>query len=219
MSLFTKTILPLSAMALALALSTTAQASVVSPTSYNMLNGDSGSFPYWDGSYNGTGIVTTNHSPLTGGTGDLTDGVIATQNWFDIEVHPGTGPYVGWLDYNPTIDFFFAALTTFTSMTFYFDDSEGAGGVSQPGSVTVNGTNHLVPNNPGSAPFSFTVDLTGLATDQLNVQIFRTDSWVFLSEVTFDGQMAAVPLPAGGLLLLGALGGLTGLRRRKTTAA
>jgi hypothetical protein len=29
-------------------------------------------------------------------------------------------------------------------------------------------------------------------------------------------QIAAVPLPAGGLLLLGALGGFAALRRRKT---
>ena len=38
------------------------------------------------------------------------------------------------------------------------------------------------------------------------------------SAVAVLGVVAAVPVPAGGLLLLGALGGLTALRRRKMAA-
>ncbi|MBI1170804.1 VPLPA-CTERM sorting domain-containing protein [bacterium] len=184
-----------------------------------MFNGDSGTYHYWDGSYSGSGDPAVDHSALSGGTGDLTDGVIATQNWFDAENSAGTGPYVGWRDYNPTISFFFDSLVKFTSMTFHFDDSNN-GGVQQPSAVSANGISASVPDNPGTAPFAFTLDLTGLSpTSLLTVDITRIDRWVFLSEVTFDGQVSAVPLPAGGLLLLGALGSLAALRRRSKTAA
>lgn len=36
--------------------------------------------------------------------------------------------------------------------------------------------------------------------------------------ITLDENMSPVPLPAGGLLLIGAIGGLAALRRRKTAA-
>lgn len=211
------------ATSLGLALTPAAQASVINVSSYNMLNGDGqasgGSYNYWDKSYSGIGAVTTDHSALSGGKGDLTDGVIATQNWFNVENGAGTGPYVGWLSYNPTIDFFFASLVSFTSVTFHFDDSDGAGGVSQPLFVAVNGSPTAVPNNAGPAPFAFTIDLTGLTANQLTVDITRGNAWVFLSEVTFAGQIGAVPLPAGGILLLGALAGLAALRRGRKTGA
>lgn len=193
------------------------QAATVNPTSYSMENGSGqasgGSFNYWDLNYSGSGSTNVDGSPLSGGLGDLTDGVIATDNWFITENGAGTGPYVGWLNKNPIIDFFFAAVQSFTSVTFYVDDAQGAGGVSQPANITVNGTNYLTPINPGSAPFAITINLAGLFADELNVQIFGSDSWVFVSEVTFDG-VAAVPLPAGGVLLFGALAGLAALRRR-----
>ncbi|MGV8988636.1 MAG: VPLPA-CTERM sorting domain-containing protein [Cypionkella sp.] len=221
MSRHTKSLVSFAAMSLALALMSPAQASVITATSYSMLNGDGqahgGSNNYWDGSYNGTGSTSTDRSALSGGTGDLTDGVIATQNWNIVENTLGTGPYVGWSNFSPTIDFFFAALTNFTSVTFHFDDSDGSGGVFQPASVNVNGAGHAVPDHPGPSPFAYTVDLTGLTTDQLTVNIFANGPWIFLSEVTFAGQIAAVPLPAGGILLLGALGGLACLRRRTKT--
>ncbi|MEM6372949.1 MAG: VPLPA-CTERM sorting domain-containing protein [Pseudomonadota bacterium] len=188
-----------------------AQATPVSPVSYDMQNGGTGSLTYWDDTYDGTGATTTSYSALSGGTGDLTDGVIATGNWF---VSGQTPLYVGWLSRNPVITFRFDQAYDFTSATFYFDDSDGTGGVAQPNSVSINGVNELVPTNAGRAPFSFTYDLTGTTTDTLTAQLFRRSSWVFLSEVTFEADVAPVPVPAAGGLLLAGLAGLGALRRR-----
>jgi hypothetical protein len=192
----------------------------VHPTSYTMLNGDSGSFTYRDDTYDAPGApVGTNRALLTGGKGDLTDGVIATSNW-NANGQTSSTPYVGWVNYNPTITFYFDSLVDFTSVTFHFDDSNGAGGVSPPSSVRVNnnGFQQGVPDPASGAPFAFTMSLASVApTDSLQFTIFGRSSWIFVSEVTFDAP-AAVPVPAAGLMLIGALGGLAALRRRKPVA-
>jgi len=51
----------------------------VAPDSYDMLNGNTGSYNYWDETYNGSGCVTCDNAALSGGRGDLTDGIIATE--------------------------------------------------------------------------------------------------------------------------------------------
>lgn len=48
---------------------------------------------------------------------------------------------------------------------------------------------------------------------------YSTDGILGSSTAISYGDLAPVPLPAGGLLLLGALGGVAALRRRKATAA
>ncbi|MEV8465461.1 VPLPA-CTERM sorting domain-containing protein [Fluviibacterium sp. DFM31] len=201
---------------------TSALAVSVSPTSYSMPNGNTGSYWYFDDSYNGSGSTTTVNAPLSGGTGDLTDGVIATQNWTVVEPPAGspTGPYVGW-SIDPTITFFFNQLTNFNSATFHFDDSGGAGGVSPPRAVTrTGGATVAVTDPPGDVlPFAFDYDLTGVSASQLTFTIARSNAWVFLSEVTFDAVPTSdVPLPAGLGLIASALAGLGLLRYRRRTA-
>ena len=71
----------------------TAGAAAVTPDSYDMLNGNTGSFQYWDQIYNGAGCVTCDNAALSGGRGDLTDGVIAANNWNIDEAPAGNGPY------------------------------------------------------------------------------------------------------------------------------
>lgn len=195
-----------------------AMAAPVNPLSYGMLNGNTGSYNYWDESYTGVGCTTCDNAPLSGGLGDLTDGVVATDNWFVTEAPPGNGPYVGWL-LDPTITFHFAPLTAVDSISIYYDDANGAGGVSTPAAFVINGTSYGVVDAPGSAPNVFTVSGLGFVGDTFTVTAVRNNAWVFLSEVSFASKSGAVPEPATWALMIGGFG-MTGaaMRRRRTSA-
>lgn len=189
----------------------------VAPDSYDMLNGNTGSYNYWDETYNGSGCVTCDNAALSGGRGDLTDGIIATENWFITEAPVGNGPYVGWT-IDPVITFHWNTPVNITSVTFHFDDSNGSGGVSSPASVTVDGTTFPITDPLGSSPFAFVADGLSFSGNDLVVSITRSNSWVFLSEVEFNA--APVPEPETYAMLLVGLGLLGfAVRRRKAMTA
>jgi hypothetical protein len=60
----------------------------VTPPSYDMPNGQIGRFTYFDESYNGNGNTAQADAPLSGGLGDLTDGIVTNARWFDAEPGP-----------------------------------------------------------------------------------------------------------------------------------
>ncbi|UJP00688.1 MAG: FxDxF family PEP-CTERM protein [Nitrosomonas sp.] len=188
----------------------------LTPDSYNMLNGNTGSYNYWDETYSGAGCVTCDNAVLSGGRGDLTDGIIAADNWFVTEAPAGNGPYVGWT-LDPTITFHWNAPVNVSSVTFHFDDSNGSGGVSAPASVDVNGINFPISDPAGSAPFAFVANGLSFTGNDLSVTIHRSNAWVFLSEVEFN--VTPVPEPETYAMLLAGLGliGFT-VRRRKAAA-
>ena len=188
----------------------------LTPDSYSMLNGNTGSYNYWDEIYSGAGCVTCDNAVLSGGRGDLTDGIIAADNWFVTEAPAGNGPYVGWT-LDPTITFHWNAPVNVSSVTFHFDDSNGSGGVSAPASVDVNGINFPISDPAGSAPFAFVANGLSFTGNDLSVTIHRSNAWVFLSEVEFN--VSPVPEPETYAMLLAGLG-LIGfaVRRRKAAA-
>jgi hypothetical protein len=191
-------------------------AAVVNPLSYDMPNGYTGSYNYWDESYSGAGNTMQDGAPLTGGLGDLTDGMVATDNWFVTEAPAGPGPYVGWT-INPLITFRFAGVTAFGLVRIHFDDSDGNGGVSAPLSVTINGTNYLVSDPAGPEPFWAEFNIAGVSTDTLDITLERGDVWVFASEFEFQDSANAIPEPStfgAGALAIAALGALRFRRHR-----
>lgn len=195
----------------ALVVAGTAGAVQVNPVSYDMPNGSSWTFNYWDESYSGSGCTTCDLSPLSGGLGDLTDGVIATTNWNVAEAPPGPGPYVGWLDTNPVIDFHFGGPVAVDSITFHFD-SAMSGGVAPPTSVIIGAQTFTVPTPGSAAPFAFTVSGLGFTGSDLSLSIVRGDRFLFVSEVTFQSPVPEAT--TSSMLLAGFLMMAAVMRRR-----
>jgi hypothetical protein len=178
-----------------------AAAAPILPTSYDMLNGNTGSFTYWDESYSGLGNTSVDNAPLSGGLGDLTDDIIAADNWFVTEAPAGPGPYVGWT-IDPIITFRFAPGNVINSLTIHVDDSNGAGGVSVPDGIRINGGPLMLLTDPvTSTPLSFLFDGLNLS-GEIQLELIRKNQWLMLSEVDFDGVIHPTQVPEPGTLAL-----------------
>ena len=158
----------------------------------------------------------------------MTDGIIAPANWYFVENVAGTGPYVGWrnvlgqstLAPNPKVTFRFADSVNLNALTIDVADSDGFGGVSVPSSVDIGleggvYTNFLLADPTGSSPASFTFAGLGLTGSAFDVVFNNSNMWVFVSEVTFDGGLTAVPEPATTTLVLSGLAAMAARRRRQ----
>jgi len=225
-----KTTATLAALA-ALALALPAAAATVAPTSYDTPNGDgvahSGSFNYWDKFYTGAGSTTVDGAPLTGGHGDLTDGVIASDFWFNVENDAGTGPYVGWRGdvgvHNPLVTFHFAGSPHITSIDISLDNSL-TGGVGSPDQILVDGVNQVFVGPAGGTIGTVVLDGLDLTGSTHTVQFIQNTTfvWTFVSEISFQGELTrgGVPEPATWVMMIlgfGAAGSM--LRRRRTASA
>lgn len=185
----------------------------ISPVSYDTTT----NVDAWrDDSYSGTvsGFV------LSGGLGELTDGVIPTAGFAPAG---GVDPYVAWLDVQPSILFDFGANVRLTSVTLYYDDNNGGNSVNVPHqfSLTPTGgatlTQTVINNLPSGEPNSTTLSFgAGLVGQTFTLDIVGSHRFVFISEVAFVG--AAVPLPAGLPMLVMGLGAFGLMKRRRKTA-
>jgi len=190
------------------------QAAPISPLSYDMINGGNSSLSssLRDDSYTGgTGNPAVPYSSLSGGLGDLTNGIVATGNW---DTQPG--PYVGWKDNvvpSPTITFHFDGLMDIGQVGIHMNSWYRPSTVD----IIMGGTslNFPVPYQGGHEWIYFsTSDLTG---DTLLLRLNDDTTawnkdWILISEVSFDGS--PVPAPAAILLLGSGLAGLAGVRRK-----
>ncbi|MBN2560576.1 MAG: hypothetical protein JXQ75_06570 [Phycisphaerae bacterium] len=163
---------------------------MVMPAYYDMLNGESGTYTYYDDDYDGDGDNTQPLAQLSKGLGDLTNGVIATGHW-----NQTSGPYVGWNTVDPTITFHFAEPVNIETVTLYLDDAGGGGGVDVPVDVTISmsGDTMVFPgyDPPGDGPFAFTCSELGMSGDTLDLTLADYTStgysFMMLSEVEFFG--------------------------------
>jgi PEP-CTERM motif len=200
-----------------------AQASLLAVTSYNMPNGDGqaqgGWLNYWDATYSNciANDCTTDGlagSYLSGGLGKLTDGIVATQPWYDVSDAAGTGQYVGWLSSNPMISFNFAGDEVVNEVKLFVDNSH-VGGVAAPVSIVIDGVTYFNP--PSATPSApELIDITGLYLTgaSVSVTLNNPNSWVFMSEAQF---ITGAPEPSTwAMMMLGFAGlGYAGYRQTK----
>lgn len=193
-----------------------ASAGPVAPMSYDTPNGESGLYTYFDDSYSGSGNKNVNGAALTGGLGDLTDGVLATGHWYQTPA-----AYVGWSSVAPEISFHFASIIAFSGATLYFDDQDGYGSVTRPTSIEFNtgsGFQSFAPTiTVVGALAKYDFDLSGAQTSNIVARLNHPvgSSFIMLTEASFVSQ--AVPEPATWAMMVGVTGiaGLFRVRRRK----
>jgi len=159
---------------------------MIRPISYDLLNGETGTYTYFDDDYDGDGDNTVPLEPLSRGLGDLTNGVIATSHW-----NSTPDPYVGWVTVDPTITFHFAEEVNIDTVVLHLDDNGGGGGVYVPDDVTISmgGTTLEFPctDPPGEEPFAFVLTDLGLSgiTLELTIADHSSSGYMMLSEVEF----------------------------------
>jgi len=227
-----KSILRASAILLGLGLATASPAAVnIFVGSYDTPNGDGqasgGSYNYWDKAYSGAGATTTDGAALTGGSGDLTDGVVAADFWYNTEDSAGDGPYVGWYSLNtlnPTVSFNLVPYAMqghfiVEQIDVHIDNSR-VGGVFAPSAIFVNGVSvPFVAPAPGTIGWISLTAFSGVTgLSPVDVQFFQDSGWVFVSEVRFSGTW--VPEPATWAMMIAGFGLVgTTLRRRRALHA
>ena len=193
--------------------------------SYTMFD----SVPHWnayhDNLYNGTRHA---NGLLTGGTGDLTDGVTSQSVAFG---YGAWAPYVLWDGASPVITFDLGTRHDLTSVTTYFKFYPSAA-VYLPGSMGLRFSDDgvqfgsaqlrsLLPaeRSPGGDDSNGVVQvLTAPASArfvELSLNQGAEGRWLALGEVVFQGAASPVPEPHAAWMGLLGLCALLGLRQKR----
>lgn len=204
----------------------TVSATALTVSSYSMYNGGTGTYNYWDHNYIPCpfGDCDTTGAPLSGGTGELTDGVMSNVDW---TVAGNPEPWVGWntgepngLD--PIVTFNFASTVTINSVNVWFDNTLGYGQVGAPASILVDGVAYTPPQSTGG-PQGFLISGLSITGTSATVQFDQSvsDPWIMIGEVSFNGSTSTSPVPEPATALLMGTGLLsflgTALRIRRSS--
>lgn len=204
-----------------------AHAGMVTPIEYRMPNGEGqlagGWVNYWDDTYSGFGSKGDDLAPLTGGVGQLTDGILGHTNWWGDKGNGPSWEWVAWTTINPTILFRFDQPYQFDRVSLHLNNST-RGAVTLPSRISYefspDGVNFSTPSVFTPSPSQYTTyggrwqhhSVAG-AGSYVRVNLTRTGgNWVFLSEVEFSGT--PIPAPGALALLCGGLALMTPRRRR-----
>lgn len=205
-------------------LATAASAQVVRVWSYEGPNGESSrTADFWDDTYtfrDGTMPVLDSLSPLSGGLGQLTDGIVGVDDW---RVDLGNGPWfewVGWRTPSPTLIFDLGWVRPVTGVSVFVNNA-GIGAERLYESLSVRFSEDKVS---WAFPETFTTttaernDPSARYIDELfaaqrtarYVEVTFIDSdplaWIFIAEVSF------IPTPSASMACL--IGAVAVLRSR-----
>ena len=197
-------------------------ATPLSVASYSMPNGGTGSYVYQDINYSNcpASDCTTTGAALSGGTGRLTNGVIPTTDW---NVGSNSAGWIGWESgetngANPAVTFNFAGPSTINSISIWYDNSLGTGGVTEPASASIDGSNYAFAPNTVEGPQNVTLSGLNISGGSVSVQFFQgADEWIMIGQVSFNGTSgtSAVPEPGTDCLIGGLLAGMLALKGRR----
>lgn len=175
----------------------------IKPVSYDMLNGQSGSYSYVDRTYNGSGNNASLGAQLTDGLGQLTDGYIGSGN---IVANFGNGnayEWLGWSSITPVVTFDFGSIQDFSSLRFFLgrDLGRATGNVGIPDRITlefgrkdafgvVYYTDSFTHNVDEGIEYAWKSAILDVSADYegqfVRVTLHDGDGgWIFLSEVEF----------------------------------
>ena len=170
---------------------------------YRVVNGGSSSFDYNDLVYEAAVGPKNDYDPLSGATGDLTDGVIPTV-FFNDNGQASSNPYVGWNfdvfdnDGFLPITFVFSESQTITSLKVSVDNTGGQSGITAPTNVIIGGETYPFPtsaSNPYTAEIQLNSPIAVAAGTDLDVKITKGSTvFIFISEIQFFGTCSATLL-------------------------
>ena len=179
----------------------------IQPVSYDMQNGESGTYPLRDDAYDGTGSVTTDGSALSGGRGQLTDGVVGVDDWA-LDIGNGRAQeWVGWNSIQPTVTFDFGQTVQLGQASIHVNNF-GTEGVNLFATTTFEFSTDDVSFGD---PITYTTspqqraDTTaryiyiGISREARYVRVSFADGdgpWILISEIAFVGLLPPPPRAA-----------------------